>query len=81
MAKYDPLCDYLDRLPPNAVTISFETIADLVGGLPHSAYAHRPWWANEVDGQHVQARAWLEASRHVESVDLASRSVRFGPRS
>jgi hypothetical protein len=75
MAKYDPLRDLLhlgdDR------ELMFDEVADLVGGLPSSAYRHQEWWSNETDGRHVQARAWLDAGMQVESVDLAARRVRL----
>jgi hypothetical protein len=39
----------------------------LVDGLPPSAHRHRAWWSNERKGNHVQAAAWLEAGRRVET--------------
>lgn len=79
MSKYDPLRDALRR-GDAAVEFSFAEIDRLVGGLPHSAHAHRAWWSNETDGQHAQARAWLAAGRRVEVVDLARRRIRFSAR-
>lgn len=57
--------------------MSFDEIADLVGGLPNSAYRYRAWWANEHDGRHVQAKAWRGAGYVVDSVDLDGRAVTF----
>jgi hypothetical protein len=74
MAKYDPLRDRLARDPGGAVSLTFEEIADLVGGLPNSAYNLRNWWANN---SLVQALAWRAAGWHVESVALTSRRVTF----
>ncbi len=79
MAKYDPLCEHLKSLGNSSVQMSFDDIANLVGGLPASAHTHSAWWANEMiaDGRHVQAKAWLSADRRVEEASLAGRRVRF----
>jgi hypothetical protein len=58
------------------VTMTFEQIARLVGGLPPSAYRHREWWANS-RGSHVEAAAWLDLRREVVAVDLQHRVVTF----
>jgi hypothetical protein len=81
MSKYDGLREYLERLPPGSVTLTFAMIDEVVPrGLPSSAYSHRGWWANEVDGHHVQALSWLEAGRTVDEVNLQARRVRFSAR-
>lgn len=54
---------------------AFDEIANLVGGLPPSAFRHRPWWAN--DARHVQAAAWMAAGWRTEAVDLDRRQVTF----
>lgn len=78
VAKYDPLFEFLCRAGDGPVTVSFDEIERLVGGLPKSASTHRAWWSNEADGgSHVQSRAWLNTGRQVESVDVARRLVRF----
>ena len=79
MAKYDPLRDHLAAAPAGPVTMSFERIDALVGGLPRSARAYRPWWGNH-GGAHVQAVAWLAAGRTVTAVDLATEQVTFSRR-
>ena len=56
------------------VELSFAEIHELVGGLPRSAYAHRPWWSN--NRSHPHARAWLDTGREAD-VDWIERSVRF----
>lgn len=77
MSKYDALVELLARRAA-IVTLTFDEIAERVpGGLPPSAYVHRPWWANELRGSHVQARSWLSAGWWVESVDLDGRRVTF----
>lgn len=74
MAKYDPLRDHLVRVVSNVHSMTFDEVADLVGGLPRSAYDLRQWWAN---ASKVQARAWREAGWHVDSVTLTSHRVTF----
>lgn len=75
--KYQPLSRHLSAAP-RPVTMTFEEVGRLVGGLPARAYRHPSWWANDADGRHVQAKAWLGAGRRVEEVDLGRRVVRFG---
>lgn len=78
VAKYDPLFEYLCKSSDGAVTMQFEDIERLVGPLPTSATKYSVWWANQSGlGSHVQAKAWLDAGREVESVDLGARRVRF----
>lgn len=74
MGKYDPLRDHLS-LSPDWLEMTFDDVANLVGGLPASAYNHRAWRANSES--HVEAQAWLTAGMRVEQVDLARRRVRF----
>ena len=75
MAKYDPLRAYLDTEADPAVTLDFEEVANLVSGLPPSAFNYRAWWAN--DAYHVQAAAWGAAGWSVDFVDLTKCVVRF----
>ena len=73
-SKYDPLRDFLRGHSGEAVELSFPELAQIVGGLPRSAYAYRPWWAN--NRSHPQAKAWLEVG-YEAVVDWTSRKVRF----
>jgi hypothetical protein len=60
------------------IEMTFDEIERLVGPLPASATKYSAWWNNEqLDTVHVQALAWLNAGRQVESVDRAARRVRF----
>ena len=78
MGKYDPLLKHLCAVPDNELVMTFDEIANIVGGLPRSAEQHPAWWANEAPGgRHVQARAWLDAGRQVVELDRAGRWVRF----
>lgn len=78
-AKYQPLRQLLDDAPPDEqVSLTFEEIDDIVGGLPSSARRHRPWWANTLVGARPHAYAWLGAGRRVSEVRLG-RAVVFSP--
>jgi len=78
--KYTPLEHYLTALPAiqRDVTLSFEQIERILNDkLPPSAYNHRAWWANEREGQHVHAHAWLDAGWKVNTVNFNQKWVRF----
>ena len=78
MAKYDALFEYLCRAADAPVELTFDEIEGLVGALPTSATRSKQWWENESSGaRQVQAKAWLNAGREVERVDLRARFVRF----
>ncbi|MFS8102681.1 hypothetical protein LFM09_36690 [Lentzea alba] len=75
--KYAPLTGRLAAAASDGlrgVELSFAEIADLVGGLPASAYDHRTWWANGVRSQQA---AWHHAGWRVDLVSLERRHVRF----
>ena len=77
MSKYLPLRDYLLRSGKSRITLRFNDIEKILGfSLPHSAYIHRAWWAN--DSSHTHARnGWLAAGYNVDYVDLDSEIVVF----
>jgi hypothetical protein len=80
MSKYTPLQNYLSGLPANQndITLTFEQIERILNDpLPASAYQHQAWWANEQDGNHVEAHAWLNAGWRVDSFDQTKKWVRF----
>lgn len=78
MGKYDPLGDRL-RNTRGSIELHFGEVGEVVGGLPASAYRYSAWWSNNPT-RHVQARAWLDAGRHVTKVDLLGERVWFSPR-
>ena len=43
MAKYDPLKQFLQRQTGQTITMSFKDVAEIVFGLPRSAYSYREW--------------------------------------
>jgi hypothetical protein len=78
MAKYDPLYVHLKRQHLRRIRMSFKQIEKVIGAsLPPSAFEHRAWWANELGGTHVHARAWLDAGYRVEDVDQGAAAVSF----
>ncbi|MGE8132470.1 DUF7662 domain-containing protein [Novosphingobium subterraneum] len=78
MSKYDPLARYLASLDSESVTMRFAEVNALVaGGLPQSAYDHRPWWANRHDGKDAQNKGWQSVGWETGDVDLKRGLVTF----
>ncbi len=78
MSKYEGLTEFLDDLDQEKVTMSFESINDLVfGALPDSAYKHRPWWANRKDGRGSQNLAWQSVGWESKDVNMELDEVTF----
>ena len=73
--KYGPQRDHLASRPGDRARMTFTEVERLVGRLPDSAHRHRAWWGN--NGSNVEAKAWLDAGWHVESVNQASGEVIF----
>jgi transcriptional regulator with XRE-family HTH domain len=73
-AKYEPLREHLAASELERVTMRFDDVAKLVGGLPKSATEHRPWWANHEANS--QALGWMRAGYAAEP-DMARRVVVF----
>ncbi len=74
--KYDPLRDHLRRQTGDTLAMTFDEVADLVGGLTRSAYEFPAWWANETSPKAAQRLAWQEADWRVQ-VNLQRRRVTF----
>ncbi|WP_298289244.1 hypothetical protein [Novosphingobium sp.] len=78
MGVYEPLTRYLDDLGVDQWSANFAEIERIIRrALPASAYKHRPWWANQADGNHSQSKAWRDAGWETREVDLAHRTVNF----
>lgn len=78
MSEYEPLRVYLLRLDPDEWRASFDEIEEILGfGLPASARKYPAWWANEIDGQHSHAWAWLDAGWRTIDLDLGGERVTF----
>jgi hypothetical protein len=77
MGKHQPLTAYLSALATagqQTVELAFNDIADLVNGLPPSAFRYQAWWAND---SKVEAMAWRAADWHVDMINLDRQRVRF----
>lgn len=75
---YEALAAWLDTKSEVVVAMSFAEVERVMGrALPASARRHRAWWANDRGGTHSHARAWLDAGRLTEDVDLNVGMVQF----
>jgi Swt1-like HEPN len=75
--KYRPLHDHLRRARGDNLTMTFLEVESVLGcALPPSARKHSAWWANERDGRHVHARAWMDADFRVQ-LDMNRACVTF----
>lgn len=78
MGVYEPLKKHLESLPGKEWSVDFAEIERILSRkLPDSAYDYRPWWGNQRQGNHSQAKAWREAGWKIREVDLERRSVCF----
>jgi len=78
LRKYEPLRSHLERRRGRPEMLSFEDIEAIIGdNLPKSAHTHRAFWANDNEGYHSHARAWMGAGYRVAYVDRDHRVVRF----
>lgn len=78
MRKYGALKRHLERKAGRPEILSFEDIEHIIGKqLPQSALRHRAFWANDNEGHHSHARAWMGAGYRVAWVDREDRVVRF----
>jgi hypothetical protein len=82
MAKYGPLREHLRLDGSRRITMTFEQISRLVGGLPRSAYEYQEWWGNEeAPTTMVHKIAWNAAGYRVGSLDHRAMRVTFERRS
>ena len=81
MPKYDRLGRHLSGLDRGTKhMLTFDRIESLLGFvLPRSAKTYQAWWANQKNGRHVQANAWLDEGWVTEDLSLADRRVTFAP--
>jgi hypothetical protein len=72
-ADYSRLTEWLGRHGGQLVTVSWDELDAVVGGLPRSAKDHYPqWW----HGDRPNTRAWRAAGFELDQVDIG-RSVTF----
>jgi hypothetical protein len=76
--KYDPLREHLIGHRSKVLRMSFARIAELVGGLPQSAFKYPAWWANEQSEgtSHDHCKAWLGAGYKARP-NLKAQTVTF----
>ena len=74
MSKYAPLNAHLGGRGSQLV-MTFDEIADLVGGLPASSREYEAWWNNH-DETHSQCKSWNDAGYEAHP-DLPGLRVTF----
>ena len=73
--KYTPLFRHLMEFGGKQWPATFAEVEVVLGfPLPKSARKHSAWWANEQDGQHSHARAWLAAGWRTSEVSLTAQT-------
>lgn len=78
MGVYDPLTRHLKALRSEIWDTNFAEIERIIARpLPKSAHDYRPWWANQRDSNHSQAKAWRDAGWEVRDINLVRHTVRF----
>ena len=78
MSKYDPLNRYLLGLDRNEWRATFADIERVLGfKLPRSARDYPAWWANEAEGSHVHAKAWMAAGWETSDLNLTGETIIF----
>jgi uncharacterized HhH-GPD family protein len=75
MAKYDALTTHLRARSESVVTLTFDELDALIGGLPASGRKYQAYWANSARSQ-PRARAWLDAGRRAR-FDPVGQCVHF----
>lgn len=68
-ADFGALASLLGTTDRDELTLSFEALDTLVGGLPPGAWRWPHWWGNNQPGD-PQAKAWLDAGFRVSAVEL-----------
>ncbi len=77
-SKYYPLFEHLQKCNEEETTLTFAKIeAKIDNTLPASAFSKKNWWSNRDSDSALQAKAWVSAGYHVETVDLAKQTVTF----
>jgi hypothetical protein len=80
MGKYDPLANYLDRIPKTEKerVMRFSEIEEIIQDkLPPSARKYSPWWGNERNGSHSYNEAWLGVGWEARLPDFKNETITF----
>jgi hypothetical protein len=80
-SKYDPLRRHLMQTGSEPTQMTFSDIEQVIGlPLPMSARTSDSWWLDRAPNKHrAHAKAWLDASRQIGSVDRVNETVIFTP--
>ncbi|MEM7064487.1 MAG: helix-turn-helix transcriptional regulator [Cyanobacteria bacterium P01_B01_bin.77] len=77
-SKYYPLFEYLQNRNGEDTALTFKEIETMLqDSLPASALNKKNWWSNRDSGNALQAKAWVGAGYHIETVDLMQQTVTF----
>lgn len=77
-SKYYPLFEHLHKCAQKETTLTFSKIeAILDDTLPASAFNKKNWWSNRDSASALQAKAWVSAGYHIDSVELTQQTVTF----
>lgn len=74
--RYEPLREFLAKQEGRTLRMRFKQIDQIVGGLPASAWTHRPWWSNSPNWTHAR-NGWLAAGWKTADVDMKSQELTF----
>ena len=77
-SKYYPLFEHLQKCNEGEITLTFKEVETIIENLlPASALNKKNWWSNRDSANALQAKAWVSAGYHIESVDLTNKTVVF----
>ena len=77
-SKYYPLFEHLQKCNEEDITLTFREVETIIeNSLPASAFNKKNWWSNRDTSSALQAKAWVSAGYHIESVDLTQKTVIF----
>jgi hypothetical protein len=78
VSKYQPLDNHLAARSETIYNIGFGVIEEILSApLPPSARKHPAWWSNEINGRHVNARAWMNTGFRTENLNFEASTVTF----
>ncbi|MEM9486425.1 MAG: helix-turn-helix transcriptional regulator [Cyanobacteria bacterium P01_F01_bin.116] len=77
-SKYYPLFEHLQKCDEEEITLTFSKVEEVLDNtLPASAFDRKNWWSNRDSDSALQAKAWVSAGYHIDTVDLAQKKVTF----
>ncbi len=77
-SKYYPLFEHLQKCNQEEITLAFSQIEAVIdNSLPTSAFTKKNWWSNRDSNSALQAKAWVNAGYHIDTVDLAQQRATF----